>query len=301
MKPTAQLDRFSYCRLTTQGAEINVASASPKDFSTKKHALLLLHGYPQTHYMWHKIAPALRQYFHVICPDLRGYGDSSKPDSDETHAVYSKREMANDMVDVMRQMGHDSFFVAGHDRGARVAHRMALDYPDVVLKVAVLDIVPTLEMFDSIDQISATGYYHWFFLIQSNGLPEKMIGQDPDFYLLDKLERWSTTPNCFEKNAIDEYLRCFRHTSTIHATCEDYRAAASIDLEHDRADLEKTLSCPLLVLWGENGIIGRHFDLLNIWQKRASNVTGHALNCGHFLAEESPDETLNSLLDFFNH
>jgi len=301
MSSPIRLNGFRYTRLTTQGAEINVASASPKDHSPDTPALLLLHGYPQTHYMWHKIAPALSQSFHVVCPDLRGYGDSSKPDSDESHQAYSKREMANDMVNIMQQMGHNTFHVAGHDRGARVAHRMALDYPQAVTKAAVLDIVPTLEMFDNVDQISATGYYHWFFLIQDNNLPERMIGQDPDFYLLDKLKRWSTTPDCFEQNAIDEYLRCFRQPSVIHASCEDYRAAASIDLEHDRADLDTQVSCPLLVLWGENGIIGRHFNLLKLWQRRASDVTGQALNCGHFLAEESPDDTLKSLLNFFKH
>ncbi|HIF18195.1 MAG TPA: alpha/beta hydrolase [Cycloclasticus sp.] len=295
MITTTQLEGFSYSRLTTQGADINVASAGSGP------PLLLLHGYPQTHYMWHKTAPALSQHFHVICPDLRGYGDSSKPESNAQHTPYSKREMAKDMVEIMQQLGHNTFYVAGHDRGARVAHRMILDYPTTILKAAVLDIVPTIEMFNSIDQISATGYYHWFFLIQSNGLPEKMIGQDPDYYLNDKLNRWSTTPNCFEQHAIDEYLRCFREPSTIHATCEDYRAAASIDLEHDKADLDKKINCPLLVLWGEHGIIGRHFDLLEIWNQCATNVTGQALNCGHFLAEESPDETLDNLTRFFNN
>lgn len=294
MNAATQLSGFSYTRLSTQGADINVASAGSGP------PLLLLHGYPQTHYMWHKIAPALSQYFHVICPDLRGYGDSSKPNSDNTHQAYSKREMASDMVDIMRQFGHKNFYAAGHDRGARVLHRMALDHPKQVLKAALLDIVPTYEMFNLIDQTSATGYYHWYCLIQDNDLPEKMIGASPDYYLFDKLNRWSAYPKCIEQHAIDEYLRCFRNPATIHATCEDYRAAASIDLEHDKADLSIKITCPLLVLWGKQGIIGRHYDLLDIWQHRASNVRGQALDCGHFLAEERSEETLQSLLSFFN-
>ncbi|ORU90570.1 MAG: alpha/beta hydrolase [Cycloclasticus sp. symbiont of Poecilosclerida sp. M] len=295
-----KLEGFQYARLKTQGAEINIATASPKEYSKATPALLLLHGYPQTHLMWHKVAPALSQHFHIVCADLRGYGDSSKPESDETHLTYSKREMAYDMVDVMRQLGHEIFYAAGHDRGARVIHRMALDHPDKLSKAAVLDIVPTLEMFNSVDQVSATGYYHWYFLIQDKGLPEKMIGQNPDFYLLDKLDRWSTQPESFEQKIVAEYLRCFRRPETIHASCEDYRAAASIDLQHDKADIETKINCPLLVLWGTQGIIGRHFDILEIWRNRASTIQGEGVDCGHFLAEEAPDKTLQCLLQFFN-
>jgi haloacetate dehalogenase len=293
MTQALKLNDFQYQTITTPGAEINVASAG------SGIPLLLLHGYPQTHLMWHKIAPALSEKFHVICPDLRGYGDSSKPQSDAQHTPYSKREMAKDMVDVMHQLGHDSFYVAGHDRGARVTHRMALDFPDKVLKAAVLDIVPTYEMFKQVDQTVATGYYHWFFLIQDNNIPEHFIGLDPDFYLNDKLNRWSVYPGSFDKNIVNDYLRCFRNPATIHATCEDYRAAANIDLEHDEADLHNKIGCPLLVLWGEHGMMGKHFDLLNIWQQRATNVTGKALDSGHFLPEEAPHETLKSLLNFF--
>jgi haloacetate dehalogenase len=299
MNTTTKIEGFNYTRIKTSGAEINLAASNPNVRANTKPALLLLHGYPQTHYMWHAIAPALAQEFHVICPDLRGYGDSSKPDSDETHHAYSKREMAQDMIELMQQLGHEQFYVVGHDRGARVAHRMTLDHPQRVLKVAVLDIVPTLEMFNNIDQISATGYYHWFFLIQDNGLPEKMIGHDPDAYLLDKLNRWSTRQDCFSSEAIDEYLRCFRMPETIHASCEDYRAAASVDLQHDRQDSAQKIGCPLLALWGKHGIIGRHYDLLSIWQNRATKVRCKSLDCGHFLAEEAADETLEQLLNFF--
>jgi haloacetate dehalogenase len=293
MSDPLKLNGFNYQFITTQGAKINVASAG------EGPPLLLLHGYPQNHLMWHKIAPILSKQFHVICPDLRGYGDSSKPPSDEFHHAYSKREMAKDMIEVMEQMGHSAFYIAGHDRGARVTHRMALDHPNKVLKAAVLDIVPTYEMFKDIDRIIATGYYHWFFFIQDNNLPEHLIGKDSGFYLKDKLNRWSTYPERFDKNIINDYLRCFKNPDTIHATCEDYRAAASIDLEHDRADLVTKITCPLLVLWGEHGIIGRHFDLLTIWKNRADNVEGHAIDSGHFIAEETPDETYNSLLKFF--
>ncbi len=293
MTTPLKLHGFDYQTVITQGATINVASAGSGP------ALLLLHGYPQTHLMWHKIAPSLAKKHHIICPDLRGYGDSSKPDSDAQHRPYSKREMANDMIEVMRQMGYERFFVVGHDRGARVAHRMALDFPAKILKAAVLDIIPTYEMFKQIDQTIATSYYHWFFLIQDKGVPEHLIGLDPDFYLNDKLNRWSQYPEQFDNAIVNQYLRCFKDPATIHATCEDYRAAASIDLEHDEADLDKKVGCPLLVLWGKHGIMGKHFDMLDIWQQKADNVTGKALDSGHFLAEEAASETLENLLNFF--
>ena len=293
MKKIRLLDGFSYFRLVTNGAEINVASAG------NGPPLLLLHGYPQTHLMWHKIAPSLSEKYHVVCPDLRGYGDSTKPLSDAQHRPYSKREMAKDMIEVMRQLSYDRFFVAGHDRGARVTHRMALDFPEKVLKASVLDIVPTYNMFNKIDQAVATGYYHWFFLIQDNGLPEHLIGLDPDFYLKDKLNRWSAYPEQFDKDVVSDYLRCFSDPEAIVASCEDYRAAASIDLEHDEADLDKKIECPLLVLWGKHGIIGKHFDMLDIWHHKANNVIGKALESGHFLPEEATNKTLENLLKFF--
>ncbi|ORU91465.1 MAG: alpha/beta hydrolase [Cycloclasticus sp. symbiont of Poecilosclerida sp. N] len=288
-----KLTGFKYSKVTTQGAEINVAAAGIGP------PLLLLHGYPQTHLMWHKIAPNLSENFHVICPDLRGYGDSSKPPSEPSHSPYSKREMAKDMIDVMQQMGHDCFYVAGHDRGARVTHRMALDHPKKILKAAVLDIIPTYQIFKQVDQIIATSYYHWFFLIQDNNVPEHLIGADPDFYLKDKLKRWSVYFDNFDPDIVNDYLRCFRQIDTIHASCEDYRAAASIDLEHDKADLNNKIECPLLVLWGKHAIMGKHFDMLDIWRNKASAVSGKGLDSGHFLAEEAPKETLENLLAFF--
>lgn len=260
--------------------------------------LLLLHGYPQTHAMWQPVASRLAERFTVVCPDLRGYGDSGKPPSDEDHAPYSKRVMAADQVAVMEVLGFRHFQVVGHDRGARVAHRMALDHPDAVEWLAVLDIVPTRDVFESADQHLATAYYHWFFLIQSHGLPEHMIGLDPEFYLRDKLHRWSRVPDAFNEEAVQEYLRCFRDPATIHATCEDYRAAATIDLAHDRADEERRVECPLLALWGSEGVVGQMYDVPGVWRRRARDVTGHALPCGHFVVEEAPDGTLAALERF---
>ena len=284
---------FATHRIQTAQAEIRcvVGGAGPP--------LLLLHGYPQTHAMWHKVAPALARRYSVVCADLRGYGDSSKPASDATHAAYSKRAMAADMVELMRDLGHARFRLAGHDRGGRVAHRLCLDHPDAVLQVAVLDISPTRTMFAKTDQAFATAYYHWFFLIQPFDLPEKMIGADPLYYLRRKLGGWGTGVAHFDPRAMAEYERCFADPATIHASCEDYRAAASIDLEHDAQDAERRVGCPLLVLWGEKGVVQRLFDPVNDWRAVARDVRGHALPCGHYLAEELPDATLAALEHFF--
>ncbi len=262
--------------------------------------LLLLHGYPQSHVMWHRVAPRLAERFTVVCPDLRGYGDSGKPASDREHLAYSKRASANDLVEVMAALGHERFGLAGHDRGGRVAHRLALDHPGRVEKLAVLDIVPTRTIFRATDQAIATGYFHWFFLIQPHGLPERMIGADPLFYLHWVLGRWGTGLNAFAPEALAEYERCFKDPAAIHASCEDYRAAASIDLAHDEADLERKIRCPVLALWGERGLMERHFDVLATWRERsAGEVRGHALDCGHFLPEERPQATAEALLEFF--
>jgi haloacetate dehalogenase len=261
--------------------------------------LLLLHGYPQTHVMWHKIAPRLAERFTVVAPDLRGYGDSAKPTSDPSHFAYSKRAMAADQVAVMAQLGFDQFFVAGHDRGGRVAHRMALDHPDRVMRLAVLDIVPTYKIFATVDKRIATGYYHWFFLIQGDNLPETLIGHDPAYYLRSKLRQWGARAEAFDGEAVAEYVRCFSDPACIHASCEDYRAAASIDLEHDEADIDRRIACPTLVLWGAAGLMERYYDVLATWRERGSDVRGGKLPCGHFLAEEAPEETLAELLSFF--
>ena len=261
--------------------------------------LLLLHGYPQTGYMWHKIAPRLAEDFTVVVADLRGYGDSDKPTSSEDHAVYSKRAMAADMMAVMTALGHSQFFIAGHDRGGRVAHRLVRDYPQAVTKLAVLDIAPTAMMYDTTDMHFATSYYHWFFLIQPAPFPETLIGSDPKFFLESKMQHWGKDRTAITNDAFDEYLRCFSNPDTIHASCEDYRASASIDLEHDAADVGLKLDIPLLVLWGATAMVGNKYDMLRAWQEVATDVTGFAVPGGHYLPEESPDETYQALLDFF--
>ena len=261
--------------------------------------LLLLHGYPQTGYMWHKIAPRLAEDFTVVVADLRGYGDSDKPTSSEDHAVYSKRAMAADMMAVMTALGHSQFFIAGHDRGGRVAHRLARDYPQAVTKLAVLDIAPTAMMYDTTDMHFATSYYHWFFLIQPAPFPETLIGSDPKFFLESIMQHWGKDRTAITNDAFDEYLRCFSNPDTIHASCEDYRASASIDLEHDAADVGLKLDIPLLVLWGATAMVGNKYDMLCAWQEVATHVTGFAVPGGHYLPEESPDETYQALLDFF--
>ena len=260
--------------------------------------LLFLHGYPQTHIMWHQFAPHFTGQFRVLCPDLRGYGDSAKPKSTPDHRFYSKRAMAQDMVEVMDYFGYREFSVVGHDRGARVAHRLALDYPERVKKVCIMDIVPTYHMFKHTDQAFATGYYHWFFLIQPNGLPEKLIGSNPVYFLTEKLKRWSAPDAQFAPEAMSDYIRCFSNPETIRASCDDYRAAASIDLEHDEASLGQKIRCPLLVLWGAKGFVQRTYDVLDVWRQYAEQVEGKALDCGHFLPEEQPDEVVAVLQEF---
>ncbi|QKZ17298.1 alpha/beta fold hydrolase [Streptomyces chartreusis] len=257
--------------------------------------LLLLHGYPQTHVMWHRIAPALAEHFTLVLPDIRGFGDSSKPAGDDTHLAYSKRALAADQVKVMEALGFSRFRVVGHDRGARVTHRMCLDHADRVEQAAVLDIVPTSSVYAMTDQAMATAYFHWFFLIQPGGLPEHLIGADPDRWL-DHLAFGRGGP--FDPEALAEYRRCFRDPATIHATCEEYRAAATVDLEHDAADADRKVDCPLLVLWGDRGFVGNTYDPVALWRKKAVDVRGEALPGGHFLAEEAPDETLKAVLSF---
>ncbi len=283
---------FENRRVEASGAGINFGKGG------EGPPLLLLHGYPQTHAMWHKVASRLAEDFTVVATDLRGYGDSSKPAGGEDHAGYSKRAMASDQVEVMEQLGFESFYVAGHDRGGRVAHRMALDHPDRVEKLAVLDIAPTHTMYTATDMEFARAYYHWFFLIQPYDLPETLIGAEPEYYLRKKLGQWGKDEEAFTSGAISEYLRCFT-PAMIHASCEDYRASAAIDLVHDEEDLERKLSCPLLVLWGEKGFVGKKYDVLSTWREKADDVRGRGLPGGHFLPEEAPEETLQELRGFF--
>lgn len=261
--------------------------------------LLLLHGYPQTHVMWRKLAPVLAERFTVVVPDLRGYGDSDKPAGDPAHERYSKRRMAADQVAVMRTLGFERFQVAGHDRGGRVTHRMCLDHADRVERAAVLDIVPTHTVFSRIDRKTAHGYFHWFFLSQPHDLPERLIGGDPDYFLTYEMDMWCTDATGIEAAAMAEYRRCFRDPRTIHASCEDYRAAISIDLEHDEADFAARIGCPLLVLWGAKALMHRSFDVLETWREKALDVRGKPIGCGHFLPEEAPEETLAAVQDFF--
>jgi haloacetate dehalogenase len=251
--------------------------------------------------MWHKVAPALAGSFTVVCADLRGYGDSSKPATDANHTPYSKRAMALDMVEVMRSLGFGRFAVAAHDRGARVAHRMCLDHPDVVARAALLDISPTRLMYAQTSFEFAKLYYHWFFLIQPFDMPERMIGADPAYYLRRKTGSWGSGSAFFDPRAFAEYERCFRNPETIHASCEDYRAAASIDLAHDDIDVAagRKVTCPLLILWGEKGVVHKCFDPLADWKSVAVDVRGRTMPSGHYIAEEAPDETLREFRAFF--
>ena len=259
--------------------------------------LLLLHGYPQTHAMWHRVAPRLSASFTVVCPDLRGYGDSGKPASDASHAAYSKRAMAQDMVEVMRELGFARFRLVGHDRGGRVAHRLCLDHPQCVERVAVLDISPTRRMFRGTDLAFAAAYYHWFFLSQPPDLPERLIGGSADYFVTTTLERWSGHGFTFAPEDVAGYVAAFT-PEVIHASCEDYRAAATIDLEHDAADIERRITCPLLVLWGVHGAMHRLYDVPATWRDRASHVAAVPVDCGHFVPEEAPDATIAAVSDF---
>jgi haloacetate dehalogenase len=283
---------FTNRKLRTSGATINVT------FGGTGAPVLLLHGYPQTHAMWHKVAPQLAREYALVCADLRGYGDSSKPKGLPDHSNYSKRAMAQDMVEVMRALGHERFHVVGHDRGGRVAHRLARDHGDRVKTLTVLDISPTLKMYRSTTMQFAKAYYHWFFLIQEFPLPERMLEGQAPYYLLKRLGRGKSGLKYFAKEAMAEYERAFKDPRTIHATCEDYRAAATIDLIHDQKDLRRKIRMPLLALWGRQGVIEALFDCLADWREVARDVRGRALHCGHFIAEEKPEELLGELRRF---
>ena len=264
---------------------------------------LLLHGYPETHLTWRKVAPELAEQFSVIVPDLRGYGKSGKPQDGKRHENYSFRAMAQDQVDVMRHYGHERFLVAAHDRGARVAHRLCLDYPEGVEKACLMDIAPTLTMYQGTNQEFATKYMWWFFLIQPFPLPEHMIGRDAEFYLKEVFGGLNKTPGAIAPEVMKEYVREFSNADAIHSTCEDFRAAADIDLEMDRADdaAGKKIKCPLHVLWGGKNAIGSVWDVLATWREKcAASVTGKALDCGHFLQEERPQELLSELRRFLS-
>jgi haloacetate dehalogenase len=283
---------FKQLTRKTSGATINFVTAGSGP------PLLLLHGYPQTNIEWRKVAPRLAQKFSVVAADLRGYGDSSAPPDGENHLGYSKRAMAQDQVELMSSLGFEKFSVVGHDRGGRVAHRMALDHPDRVATLAVLDIIPTYKFFHSVTNELATVNFHWWFLIQKDPLPETLIGNSAEYWLISRFGR--IPPEALSKEAFAEYLRCFRRPESIHATCEDYRAGATIDLLHDAADLDHKISCPVLVLWGERGAWPRLYNVLDTWKERASNVSGKQVPSGHFIAEEIPDILLTELNNFLS-
>ena len=285
-------EEFESRNIETRGARIHLRTEG------KGPPLLLLHGYPQTHVMWHKIMAELARDYTVVATDLRGYGDSSKPPGGDGHAAYSFRKMAQDQIEVMTALGFERFYVVGHDRGARVTHRMMLDHPKCVEKAVLLDIAPTLAMYEQTDMAFASGYYHWFFLIQAFDLPERLIGSDPEYFLRRKLANGAKTEGTFTPESLQEYIRCFSDPQTIHATCEDYRAAAGIDLEHDREDLGRKITIPIHVLWGELGLVGKQFDALAEWRKVARQVSGRSLPCGHYLAEELPEMTTTEIRDF---
>jgi haloacetate dehalogenase len=295
--PAHMFEGFKTAKVRTTGATINVVSGG------QGPPVLLLHGSPQSHVMWHKIAPVLSREFTVLAADLRGYGDSSKPPDGENHSNYSKRAMALDQIEVMSHFGFQKFAVVGHDRGGRVGHRLALDYPDRVQKLAVIDMVPTYKMLHSVNNQLATAFYHWFLMVQPAPLPETLIANNAEFYLKYMMfrEAWhGPIPTWMGQVAFSEYLRCYRDPATIHANCEDYRAAASIDMKHDQADLGRKITCPVLSLWGEQGAVGRLFDVLAVWRERAENVSGKPLSGRHFLPEESPEQTSAELQAFLS-
>ena len=288
---------FNSVLVPTPGADIRAVVGPARPGAP---ALLLLHGYPQTHAIWHKVAPRLAERFNVVASDLRGYGDSGKPAASADHATYSKREMARDQVELMRSLGFTDFFLCGHDRGGRVAHRLAVDHPAFVRRVAVLDIAPTLAMYEQTNEAFARAYWHWFFLILPAPVPEKMIGRAIDSILPAKMGSGSAGMGPFEPEAWAEYVRCFT-PGMVHASCEDYRAAASIDLEHDRADRAagKRVRAPLLCLWGAKGVVERCFRPLDEWRRVADDVRGQALPAGHYLPEEVPELVSQELERFF--
>jgi haloacetate dehalogenase len=284
---------FEKRKIRTSGASINLVIGG------EGPPVLLLHGYPQTHAMWHKVAPQLARDRTVVCADQRGYGDSSKPRGVPGHSNYSKRAMALDMVEAMETLGFVAFDLVGHDRGARVAHRLARDHGRRVHSLAVLDISPTLKMYQRTSFAFAKAYYHWFFLIQEAPLPETMLASLGPKYILGRIGRGRSKLRSFDRRAVSEYARAFRDPRTIHATCEDYRASATIDLVHDKQDLKRKIRMPLLALWGRQGVIAALFDCLADWREVASDARGRALQCGHFIPEEKPSELVRELRKFW--
>ena len=289
---------YTLHRINANGITINARVADDRS----KPPLLLLHGHPQTHLIWHKVEPELSKHFSIVAADLRGYGDSDKPASDASvfHAPYSKREMAKDMVAVMHGFGFQRFKVLAHDRGARVTHRMLVDHAESVERATLLDIAPTLAMYEQTDMAFARAYFHWFFLIQREPMPETMIQADPEFFIEKMMGNRHAGLSAFTPEVLAEYRRCIRLPGIAHSICEDYRASATIDLDHDRADRDtgRKVTQPLQVLWGANGVIEKCFKPLVDWQRVATNVRGSAVPCGHYIPEEAPDALIQAALPF---
>jgi haloacetate dehalogenase len=289
---------FTRSEIKTSGARIVTLTGG------KGPPLLLLHGNPFSHLSWQKFAPRLAQEFTVVATDLRGYGDSEKPPGGDDHSGYSFRAMAQDQIEVMAALGHKRFYVAGHDRGARVVHRMCLDHPQAVARAAILDIIPQHHLFNNVTKSWATFSWHWFFMIQPYDFPEHLMSADPDFFISKKLAKTKQGLSFFDPAALEEYKRYMRNPATVHAMCEDYRAAAGVDLDMDTKDFEagKKITCPVLVLWGATGGVGRNHKPGpgEIWQRYASDIRGaKALPCGHYLSEEAPEETYKELREYF--
>ena len=288
------LSGFEIQTMPANGISINVATAGSGP------AVLLLHGHPQTHVVWRHIAPRLVSAgFSVVAPDLRGYGDSEKPTSDASHSSYSKRDMAADQLALMQKLGFKTFSVVGHDRGGRVAHRLCLDNPSCVERMAVLDIAPTATMYALTDKEFATRYFWWFFLIQPFDFPERLIGSDPEYFLRRHISGQVKVKGSVSEEILQEYLRSYQNPETIHAICEDYRASATIDLKHDEQDAAIKIQAPLLAIWGDQSVVGNLYDVQATWQEKATNVVGYALPCGHSIPEECPSELAKFLIDFF--
>ena len=290
---------FDKAQIETSGTTINLVHGGDGP------PVLLLHGYPQTHVMWHKVAPLLADRFTVVAPDLRGYGDSGKPPSGEGLDVYCKRTTAQDQVEVMAELGFESYHVAGHDRGARVGHRMALDHPKRVKSFTSLDVVPSQAAFEAMDADLSFAWFHWHLMRQPAPLPETLIGNSAKTYLDFLLESWTAVDGAITDEAYSEYLRCFSNPETIRATCMDYRSI-SLDLQHDEADRGRKLACPMLALWAGNMAkrpgwqTGARLNMLDTWRERASDVRGRPVDCGHFLPEEAPEEVASALLGFWS-
>jgi haloacetate dehalogenase len=292
--PSLLPPEFEYRRMDVTGVMVNCAIAGSGP------PVLLLHGYPENHVMWRQVAPALAQDHTVVLADLRGYGDSGKPAPDAAGEMYSKRSMARDQLGLMRQLGFWSFRLVGHDRGARVSHRLALDHPEAVIRLAVLDIAPTRHVLRNVTRTMATAYFHWFFLPVGRGIPEHLIGADPGFWIRSIVGPLLGQGASLDAAAMEDYIRCFSDPGTIAGSCADYRSAASIDLVHDDETFAagQKLECPVLVLWGAQGFVGREYEPLGVWREYADDVRGEALPTGHFLPEEAPDLVTAALRDF---